>query len=328
MARGTESLNQQCHKFSIKNWASDTYHGPVNSYYACEIFGNLTNDQEEVTTDTSVNTVSNDEVTAVQYNSFETVKFIPNSLFKTFVNLEFLLVYYNNKFETMKPEYLRNATKLKNLKIYKNSVQIIDGHVFSEAVKLEHINFAYNQIKAIHKEAFSGLPNLKGIYLQGNKIKNLHALTFSSIANLNILELSRGENCVFKKFTSANEMLLEIEGIISSHCTYELFTDEVMTIQKLAEENKIQIQKANDKIDSLTADAQANQNKFKEMTNKLEQIKSEFSSQMETQLTAVLKQINDQKDWNQKYSKEIETTCRNDLQLVQTRLTVLERQVE
>ena len=184
----------------------------------------------------------------------------------------------------MKREYLRNANKLKNLWINNNSVKKIDGNVFSKAKSLEHINFKYNQIVSIHREAFNGLPNLQGVYLQYNQIKILHPETFSSIANLNILELTGGVNCVNETFASENQKIPQIEAKISSSCTYKPFPDEVKAIQKLAEENKSMIQEINHKIGNLTAEAEAKQEKFDEMTNQLEKMKAELSSQQEKQV--------------------------------------------
>ena len=131
MAGGTDGLEQKCDTFKFVDWWINTSDGPTKLYYYCKIKGKLENDQEEVTTDTSKNTKSNAEVTAVYYQTHQTVKYIPNSLFETFLNLEYLHIDYNNKFETMKREYLQNANKLKNLKIYLNSVKKIDGNVFS-----------------------------------------------------------------------------------------------------------------------------------------------------------------------------------------------------
>ena len=414
MAGGTDGLEQKCTGFYSVNWWINTNDGPEKSYYICQINGSLENDQEVVTTDTSENTKSNAEVPAVYYQHSQTVKFIPNSLFATFVNLEYLVISFGNKFETMKREYLQNAKKLKNLKIFTNSVKKLDGNVFSKAKSLEHINFYKNQIESIHKEAFNGLPNLQGVYLDKNKIKILHLETFSSISNLNDLGLKGDENCVNEKFTSANQNFPQIEAKISSGCTYKPFPDEVNAIQNLAEKNKIKIQEFNDKIGNLTAEAQAKQQKFDEMTNQLEKMKAELSSQqekqvkelaeqqkefdakiaseklqleakitqletklaiqqkecktelqlestslqnqidskftqMEAKLTAqkikhkvekgklagqimtlqnidfsLVDRINDQKDWNRKYSDEIGTTCENNLRLVQIRLAVLE----
>ena len=88
MAGGTDSLEQKCHDFYYGEWFFNTNDEPKKSYYACKIKGNIENDQEEVTTDTSENTQSSAEVKSVYYQPDGTVKLIPNSLFDTFVNLE------------------------------------------------------------------------------------------------------------------------------------------------------------------------------------------------------------------------------------------------
>ena len=67
MAGGTNAGTQRCETFNYVDWRANTFNGPENSYYACAISGNLQNDEEEVTTDTSGNRKSNDEVPAVYY---------------------------------------------------------------------------------------------------------------------------------------------------------------------------------------------------------------------------------------------------------------------
>ena len=253
MTGGTESVEQSCYKFNSVNYFLNTYDGPEKAHYVCHIDANLENDQEEVTTDTSKNTKSNEDVTAVWYACCNTVKFIPNSLFSTFTSLEYLYISFNNVFDTIKQEYLRNATNLKCLVIYNNSVKKLDKNVFSEANSLEHINFLDNEIESIHKKTFNGLPNLQGVYLQMNKIKSLHPSTFSSIVNLNILVLYGDENCVDEKFLRANRKFPEIERKILKSCTYEPFPGEVL---EEIEHQKVQLAKVYDMINDLKAVAQ------------------------------------------------------------------------
>ena len=93
MAGMTDGVTQKCYSFSSSSQYANTYDEPRISYYWCEINGNLQNEQEEVTTDTSGNRKSNNEVTAVFYYTGNMVKFIPNSLFTTFVNLECLYIH-------------------------------------------------------------------------------------------------------------------------------------------------------------------------------------------------------------------------------------------
>ena len=227
IAGETESYKQNCNSFYSDDWFINTYDGPRKPYYKCVINGQIENDRVEVTTNTSKNRAPDSEVIMVYYYPCLNVKFIPYSLFDTFVNLEYLYIGSNNSFKTLKREYLRYALKLKNLDIYQNLIEKIDRHVFSAARNLEHINLSENKIESIHKEAFSGLPNLQGVYLEKNKIKNIHSTTFAFITNLKILELSGDEHCINEFFICANQKLPEIEEKILSGCTYEPFPDEV-----------------------------------------------------------------------------------------------------
>ena len=197
---------------------ANSYDGPKKSYYICEISGNLLDENEAVTTNTELNLRSNGDVTSVLYNVNNYVKFIPNSLFNTFANLEALFVSTGNDFVSLKPQYLKNAKKLKVFKVYRNDVKELTEHLFVEASNLEHINFEENQIESIHKLAFSCLPNLQGIYLGGNRIKNLSPSTFSAIANLNILDLFDNV-CMKQKFLNANQKVDEVEAVIGKACT-------------------------------------------------------------------------------------------------------------
>ena len=230
-------LEQECHKFNTITTISNTYDGAEKSYYECTIRGNLHNKNEVVTTNTAKNEKSNDEVTLVWYYSLNFVEFIPNSLFTTFINLEYLYIDVDNTFEIMKAEYLKNAKNLRNLKIFKNSVKTLDDSVFAEAPNLENINFVENKIESIHKLAFNGLPNLQGIYLNKNKITNLHPSTFTSITKLNILELS-DNICITMRFSTANQKISAIESEIGKSCTYEPFSDEELAAKKIIDQEK------------------------------------------------------------------------------------------
>ena len=315
MAGVTTSLEQKCESFYYRDWASDTYRKHTRTYYICQINGNLVNDQEEVTTDTSENERSDEEVTAVDYNHSYTVKFIPNSIFQTFRNLEYLYISSNNQFDTMKREYLRHAKKLKNLWFHYSDLEKINGNVFVEAKRLEHINFQHGKIKSIHKDAFHGLPVLKGVYLNDNQIKYLHPRTFSIIPNLYILELSGEANCVDEKIVSANNKFPAIESKISQHCT---LPDEVIDEPKVEDESlkqvKITIQKANVMIGNLTADVAANQEKIKEMTDEFEQMKAKLNAKITEQQKELTKIASEKLELEAKLATQ-QKECKSELQL-------------
>ena len=289
MAGETECITQICKSFATADHYLNTYRGAEKSFYTCFIDGILVNDQEEVTTDTSNNTKSNEEVTMVFYDYEHTVKFIPNSLFDTFKNLEYLFISYGNGLATIKPNFFKDAHKLKNLKIHYNVIRQIGANSFAEAKNLEHINLEGSPIETIHYEAFNGLPNLQGIYLPENHIKYMHPKTFSSIAKLNILNLDGGKSCVDNTFLDANEKFSVIEKKVSQNCTFELLPKEKLTAQKLVDDenhnleqtiNKfVNIVLSNDKVSKVIAEVQGNQERFEEVIKQFEQMKTVMRSQ-------------------------------------------------
>ena len=220
LVEGSTGFEQKCYEFGDYSTSANTYDLVQDkSYFRCEINVYLLNECDEVTTNTGLSNQSNDDVTMVSYDGFKTIKCIPYSLFTTFVNVEYLYIGLDNHFETLKPEYLKNAKRLKSLQIFQNSVKKLEGNIFVEAPNLENINFNYNQIESIDLLAFNGLPNLQRIYLHGNKIQNLHSSTFSFISKLSILGLLEN-NCMDQSFENANQKFSEIEGEISRNCTF------------------------------------------------------------------------------------------------------------
>ena len=101
---------------------------------------------------TKTNNKTNAEVNCLQYSgeNENTVDFIPTSIFDTFGNLEILYISKNQNFKIMKPQYLRNATKLKLLFIFGNQVTNLDENLFVEAENLEYVSFEENKIESIH----------------------------------------------------------------------------------------------------------------------------------------------------------------------------------
>ena len=293
MARGAECWHQSCAEVDIYSWPANIYNGPYIPFTRCTINGNLTNDQDEVITDPLRNSRSH-EITMVHYNHSRRVTFIPNSLFLTFTNLDYLFISSANGFETLKPEYLRNAKKLKRLHIYTNSMRRLNANLFVEANNLEHINFAWNSIESIHRLAFNGLPNLQGVYIDYNKVKFVHPKTFSSFTKLNILAFQGTYgfmNCIGSVYMNANQRIPEIEGKIARDCTYSQFPDEVAAQKLIEDKNRtIQFNQTNNiiqdvqptRVNNSTVKVLENpemMQKFGEMHKKMEEIEAKINNQ-------------------------------------------------
>ena len=176
---------------------------PTKSYYYCQInYAKLLYENETVNTITKDNTKSNSKVQLVSYVGKNNLKLIPNSLFKTFPNMEYFCITPIEGIEVLKPHFLNGAKNLKVFYIYKNYLTSLEKDLFIEAPNLQHINLKENQIESVDQFTFKKLLRLKGLYLQGNNILNLHPNTFSKLSNLVLLNLTRN-GCINSTFPTA-----------------------------------------------------------------------------------------------------------------------------
>ena len=247
--------------------------GPYNNPYSCNIIDAKSNENDAVTTITSSNTKSNDDVKAVYYAIGLPIKTFPSSLFSTFASLEWLVFESRDQFDILNPEDFKHAANLKIFWSINGKVTSLKGHLFDEAKNLEYIDFENGKLSSIHVLAFFGLTHLKEVSLKGNKIANLHADTFKNLGSLQVLNLLGIENCVNKNFDGANSKSHEIQIDIKKSCTYITYPDEIeqskKSSQTLEEISKIvgDNQKA---IASLIAQNKILEEELKTLKNALE----------------------------------------------------------
>lgn len=229
----SNGLQQTC-IFQSPTYFINTVEGTTKSYWKCHVNNvKLLIENELVTTDFSANSKPNANVTAFLYHIGNDIKFIPNSIFVDFINIEHFYINSNQGFETMKPEFLRNATKLISFFVHSNIISRLDANIFIEAPTLEHINLQNNKIETIHFLTFSGLPNLKNVYLNNNKVTNLYPVTFSHHPHLLTLNLMEN-TCINKKFSNASHEIPLISAEIATACKFNWSIDDVLeiTVQK------------------------------------------------------------------------------------------------
>ena len=201
---------QICTFHSSDNWTLIDW--KFIKIYVCEIKGaNMVDPNVTYTINTKANNKTNAEVNYLLYSAKNgnTVDFIPSSIFDTFANIEVLDISVKQNFKIMKPQYLRNASKLKLLFIFENKITNLDENLFVEAENLEYIDFEDNKIESIHKKTFRGLQKLHLLLLNNNLIKHVHFETFSHLINLQILNLLQNQ-CIDHKFTNLNMNFSEI----------------------------------------------------------------------------------------------------------------------
>ena len=231
---------QICTFHSSDNWTLIDW--KFIKIYVCEIKGaNMVDPNVTYTINTKANNKTNAEVNYLLYSAKNgnTVDFIPSSIFDTFANIEVLDISVKQNFKIMKPQYLRNATKLKAFIIVDNQITNLDENLFVEAKNLQYISFGYNKIENIHESTFRGLEKLQVLRLQGNLIIHVHYKTFSHLINLQILNLLQNQ-CIDQKFTNLDKKFREIETKIRSNCTYYFNANKLQRNFKEIQNNLVQ----------------------------------------------------------------------------------------
>lgn len=256
-------MEQKCF-FGSWNWYINGEDGPLEICYVCEIKeATHLKKGDIVITNTSNNVKTNAAVEVVLYRN--SLNFIPNSIFTTFVNLEQLWV--GKHFIDMEPDYLRNASKLKIFGVEDNDLTVLKANLFVGAPNLQYINFRNNKITSIHKLTFSGLSLLKNIYLQGNQIKNLHSDTFFDLLNLQVLNLLNNK-CIDKNFVRSPTMFEEIEENIDNSCSY-LISEDLAEIEM---EKKIITRKLTVKLEELKKSSKKDYDEHQSLLSKYNQL--------------------------------------------------------
>ena len=212
------TLQQNC-AFKQNNYFANTIALPYVTFYTCEITQvNLIYENETVTTYGNHSaSKTNDDVEVIDYDSKNIMKYIPNSLFTTFVNLKHVVLFRDFRLEDLKPEFLKNAKKLKMFRVQDNIITHLVENLFLEAINLEYINLQRNRIESIDVMAFNKLTKLVGLFLNGNKIKNLFSVTFSELSSLLFLKLEKNA-CINKNFNITNGSFIEVKTEILKEC--------------------------------------------------------------------------------------------------------------
>jgi hypothetical protein len=143
--------------------------------------GNITIDRSEY-----IHKKGYQELLEIWFQGLET---IPNEIFNTFPNLNFVSVRGTNMTK-LEASCFQNATKLSKAWISENNLIRLNSSTFIGAPNLEYLSLTSNRIKMLHKKTFKGLPKLKALYLRINELEILDKNIFTSLKSLEVLDLS------------------------------------------------------------------------------------------------------------------------------------------
>lgn len=204
-------------------WHQENYTQPRDKFYRCDlnsvkifVDNNDLDDSAEESDETTIAGVTTessdveiedtkgdvdseyDKVTMVQIYHPLVLSEIPDSLFKVFDNMEYLVIYHTGLNEINQEDF-KDANNLKYLRIHSNDVEELKENTFSEAENLEYINLAYNAIEVVHRHAFTGPSDLKEVHLNNNKISMIHYQAFKNLNNLIIINF-KNNLCIKERY--------------------------------------------------------------------------------------------------------------------------------
>ncbi|KAG5667609.1 hypothetical protein PVAND_015584 [Polypedilum vanderplanki] len=143
----------------------------ISSFYSClvkdnGIFGNYQVIIDEIE---GVHEIDKniDDVKSLLIKNISNVTYVPKNLDKYFENLENFKISGSNLI-FIHPNDLQNLTKLKEINLSENQLEIIEEDLFKYNLELREINLEENKIFHIFPSAFDNLAKLSVLKLNGN----------------------------------------------------------------------------------------------------------------------------------------------------------------
>jgi Leucine-rich repeat (LRR) protein len=127
--------------------------------------------------------VDKDDIESFYIYKSPECKFIPKGIETQFKNIKVLVVAYTG-LTVLRQEDLKPLTKLQNLYVDNNHLEVLDGDLFAFNPNIDYLNFSNNQIKTIIAETFLSLKTIKWIDFSKNICIDRKAETNNEIIGL------------------------------------------------------------------------------------------------------------------------------------------------
>ena len=122
-----------------------------------------------------------------------TINYFPRQLDKFFKNLKYIGIEMSQLKEIHQSD-LKPFTKLLQLNLYENQLEVINKNLFAFNLNLKYVSFANNKISFIDSNVFDNLINLRFLFLRSNECINMDAENDSTEVQKVIKEAQ--EKCV------------------------------------------------------------------------------------------------------------------------------------
>lgn len=168
----------------------------IASTYTCSPLyssaSSVTEENEEIIVNGNhMDSLKDDDITYLRFNSPFTFNYVPSKLFAIFRNIETFSLQSVN-LTNITSEAFNNCYKLKSLHIDGNkNLSRLPARFANDCGNLKNLYMPGNNLSEIDKYAFEGLDSLNYLVLTKNNLQNLHQDTFSSVENLQFLFLDQ-----------------------------------------------------------------------------------------------------------------------------------------
>ncbi|XP_070508739.1 putative leucine-rich repeat-containing protein DDB_G0290503 [Chironomus tepperi] len=179
---------------------------------------------------------------------FETLNYFPRGLETYFKNLKGVEIYKCNLKE-IHQEDLKPFSNLVELRLQKNSIEILEEGLFDFNPDLEFIAFYGNKIVHIEPNIFDHLSKLSSLWLSLNSCINKYAENSTSGVK-DVIKLAQVQ-CTNSEFSSFKEQLESLDND-SKILNFEKFTENLLNFEKTSRSSKFSnFRPLNYKLDAL-----------------------------------------------------------------------------
>ena len=124
--------------------------------------------------------------------------------------------FSNNKFSFFPVQFIKGLKYLKELKLNRNLIKVIDEEDFANLISLQDLDMSYNDIAVVKETAFQNSSQLQRINLSHNKIAMLKTNTFLGTIRL-MLDLSHNNLTDLPKHMFQRPNVMKLQSIDLSH---------------------------------------------------------------------------------------------------------------
>ena len=147
------------------------------------------------------------EMKALSIENNKKVKFLPENIADLYLEL---VAYHVQEcsIHTVNDKHFKGLTKLEDLSLSNNEIELIARDSFKDLTNLEKLNLAHNKLKFIEPKLFQTLSKPKTVWLIDNEIEALDEHVFDKMVNVKDIYLTNNKLSVIPENLFKNNLKL------------------------------------------------------------------------------------------------------------------------